>query len=133
MPQHVWSERLELHDESLDGEHHLQMSLISAVAEALEQGRPATAKRLLDQLAGYSAAHFNGEQLLMETSGYEHLGEHCEEHRSILAHIDEIRGLLGGGELDLALPMSLDLLHGLGSHIAASDRRFANHAASRRN
>lgn len=132
MQPHVWSERLELGHEPLDGEHHLQVALVGALADALEQGRPAAAKRLAEQLAGYTEAHFRGEQLLMETSGYAHLAEHQEEHRSLLAHIAEIRYLLGGGEYDLALPMSLDLLTGLGSHITASDRRFAEETDLRR-
>ncbi len=129
---HLWGRRLDLGKEPLDGEHHLQIALASALAESIEQRRPWMAARLVDQLAGYSAAHFTGEQLLMEASGYAQLGEHLEEHKALLAHIDEIRSLLLGGEYELALPMSLDLLTGLGSHIAASDRRFAEHDSSQR-
>lgn len=132
MQPHVWSDRLELGHEPLDGEHHLQMALVGALADALEQGRPAAAKRVAEQLAGYTDAHFRGEQLLMEARAYRHLPEHVEEHRALLAHIAEIRYLLDGGEYDLALPMSLDLLTGLGSHIAASDRRFADESDLRR-
>lgn len=124
---HAWDRRLDLGNEALDGEHHLQVALVSALADAIERGRPWMAARLADQLAGYSAAHFNGEQLLMEASGYGRIGDHREEHQAILGHIDEIRYLLGRGEYDLALPMSLDLLNGLGSHISASDRQFAEH------
>jgi hemerythrin len=128
MRSHAWNDRLNLGREPLDAEHHLQVAMVSALAEAIEQGRPWMAKRLAEQLAGYTAAHFTSEQLLMETTGYAKRDEHGQEHRSLLTHIDEIRYLLGGGEYELALPMSLDLLTGLGSHIAASDRAFAEHA-----
>jgi hemerythrin len=129
---HAWSERLELGIEPLDGEHHLQIALVTALAEALEQGRPSTAHRVADQLAEYSASHFTSEQLLMEATGYPQLADHLEEHRALLAHLDEIRYLLRGAEYDLALPMALDLSSGLASHIAASDRRFTEHAEQRR-
>jgi hemerythrin len=126
---HVWNDKLDTGDPTLDHEHHLQIALVSALAEAIEQGRPWMARRLVDQLAGYSAAHFTSEELLMEAAHYQRLATHREEHRELLAHIDEIRSLLGGGEADLALPMALDLRSGLGAHIAASDKRFVEKVA----
>ena len=127
---HLWNPRLDLGNEAIDSEHHLQIAMAGALAEAIEQRRPWVAQRLVDQLAGYTAAHFDGEQLLMEMSAYRALDEHRDEHRTLLAHIAEVRGLLAGEEYDLALPMTLDLVAGLGAHIAASDRRFAEHASA---
>ncbi len=132
---HPWNEKLDLGHEPIDREHHLQIALVSALADAIERGRPWLARRLADQLAGYTAAHFRGEELLMEATDYRPLGAHRDEHRELLAHIDEVRSLLTGGEHDLALPMALDLRSALGGHIAASDRQFGEHeglAASRR-
>ncbi|HEX9289724.1 MAG TPA: hemerythrin family protein [Anaeromyxobacteraceae bacterium] len=128
---HVWSERLDLGNDTLDSEHHLQIALVSALAEAIEQGRPWMARRLVEQLAGYSAAHFTGEEVLMESAGYRPLDDHRQEHRAILGHIDEIRSLLTTAENELAQAMALDLLAGLGSHIAASDRRFTEQSRVR--
>jgi hemerythrin len=125
---HVWSEKLDLGHEAIDGEHHLQVAMAGALAEAIEQQRPSMAHRIADQLATYTAAHFEGEQLLMEATAFGGAGEHREEHQTLMAHIEEVRQLLRDGEYALALPMALDLLTGLGSHIAASDRRFAEHA-----
>jgi len=121
---HVWSERLDLGNDTLDSEHHLQIALVSALAEAIEQGRPWMARRLVEQLAGYSAAHFTGEEVLMESAGFRSLEQHRQEHHAILGHIDEIKSLLTTAENELAQAMALDLLAGLGSHIAASDRQF---------
>ncbi len=130
--QHVWSQRLDLGDEQLDGAHPLQFSMLGALVEAIERRHPAMAGKLAEQLAGYTAAHFEGERLLMETTAYPLLPEHCEEHRALLGQLGEVRELLAGSEYDLALPMTLDLLAGLGSHIAASDRRFAEHSTALR-
>ena len=43
---HAWNEHLDLGHEAMDHEHHLQVALVSAVADAIEQGRPAVARRL---------------------------------------------------------------------------------------
>jgi hemerythrin len=126
---HAWNDRLDTGHEALDREHHLQIALVSALVDAIEQGRPWMAHRLVDQLAGYTAAHFTSEELLMEAARYPRLPQHREEHRELLAHLDEVRSLLGGGEVDLALPMALDLRSGLGAHIATSDRRFVERDA----
>jgi hemerythrin-like metal-binding protein len=130
--KHVWNPRLELGNAEIDSEHHLQIAMIGALGEAIEQRRPTLARKLADQLAGYSAAHFEGEQLLMEASGYAHAAGHIEEHRAIMTHVNEISALVAGGEYDLALPMALDLLTGLGSHISTSDRAYAAYAAQQR-
>ena len=121
---HGWDESLELGQDELDREHHLQFGLAGSAADAIEQGRPAMARRLIEQLAGYSAAHFSSEELLMENAAYGQLEPHRLEHRSLLAHIDEVRQLLVGGEHELALPMALDLMSSFASHIAAADREF---------
>ncbi len=125
---HVWSDKLELGNGDLDREHHLQMALASGLVDAFERGRPLVARRLIAQLAGYTKAHFAGEDLLMELAGYGQLEAHRREHQAILSHIDEIRYLQERGEYDLALPMAVDLLSGLASHISASDRAFAKSA-----
>jgi hemerythrin len=106
--------------------------MVSALADALEQGRPWMARQLSDQLAGYSNAHFAGEELLMQAAGYDHLPVHSEEHKALLAAVDEIRTLLAGGERELALAMALEWRAALAGHMAASDRRFAQFETSAR-
>lgn len=129
---HVWSDELDLGDEALDREHHLQIALAGALADAIERGRPWMASRLVEQLAGYTAEHFRGEELLMEAGDPARLAAHRQEHQTLLAQIDEVRSLLGTGETDLALPMTLDLLSGVASHIAAFDKQYAEHARTGR-
>jgi hemerythrin len=129
---HVWNPKLDVGDEALDREHHLQIALVSALTDALEQGRPWVARQVSEQLAGFTAAHFAGEELLMEASGYDLRQAHAEEHRALTAGIEEIRTLLGGGERDLALAMALDLRTNLAGHMAASDRRFAEQENAQR-
>ena len=67
---HAWDERLDLANEAMDHEHHLQIALLSGFTDAVEQRRPWLARRLAEQLVRYSAVHFGSEELLMEASGY---------------------------------------------------------------
>jgi hemerythrin len=127
---HVWNKRLDLGHEVLDGEHHLQVAMIGALVEAIEQRRPTMARRLGEQLEAYSSAHFVGEELVMETSEYPRAAEHHAEHQAILKRVGELRELLSEPS-DEALTLALDLLAGISSHISSSDRSFAQHANER--
>ncbi len=120
---HPWGP-LSLGMEELDREHHLQLTLVGALTDALEGDHPLLARRIVDQLAGYSATHFQGEECLMEAASYPELEVHRREHRSLLVYIDEIRDLLRDAEEGLALPMAFDLRSGLASHIATHDRAY---------
>jgi len=122
MESHAWDERLDLGDEAIDPDHHLQIALVSALADALEQRRPWMARRLVDQLAGYSAFHFSGEELLMDDSAHPQAEAHGREHKALLGQIEEIRAAVQGEEPDLALSLTLDLRTALGAHMASSDR-----------
>jgi hemerythrin len=127
---HAWSEHLDLGHQALDQEHHLQIALVSAVADAIEQGRPAEARRLAAQLVAYSGMHFGGEELLMTASAYPDRRRHGDEHRMLAQAMQEIEGALERGERELALAFTLDLRAGLAGHIACADRRLADHVRS---
>jgi hemerythrin-like metal-binding protein len=129
---HVWSKRLDLAHDELDGEHHLQIAMIGALAEAIEERRPVMARRLAEQLEAYSAAHFTGEQLVMESSEYPRAGAHQSEHEGLVKHIQELRDRLRSDDVGEALTMALDLLTGISAHIASSDAAFAQHLEERR-
>lgn len=129
---HVWSKRLDLDHGDLDAEHHLQIAMIGALAEAIEQRRPVMAHRLAEQLEKYSSAHFVGEELVMEASDYPRAAAHHAEHQALLKHIADLREALQGEDLDAPHSLALDLLSGLGAHIGSSDRAFAQHTDERR-
>jgi hemerythrin len=124
---HAWNEHLDLGHEALDHEHHLQVALASAVADAIEQGRPAVARRLTAHLLAYSGIHFGGEELLMSASGYPEQEQHADEHRMLSQVMQEVEGALLRDERELALAFAVDLRAGLAGHIASSDHRLADH------
>lgn len=127
---HAWNEKLDLSHEAMDHEHHLQIALVSGFADALEQRRPWLARRLLSQLLTFSAAHFDGEDLLMEAAAYPEREPHSGEHREFLAHIRQIERAMDEGDEAVALEAALDLRQALAAHMTDADRKLA--AATRR-
>ncbi|MGC3996515.1 MAG: hemerythrin family protein [Anaeromyxobacter sp.] len=121
---HTWNEKLDLGHEAMDHDHHLQIALVSALSEAIEQRRPWLARKLAAQLATYSGAHFGSEEMLMEAGGYVEREAHAGEHRTLLQAIAEVEGALDREEGDLALAFAMELRAGLAGHIAGSDHRL---------
>lgn len=127
---HAWNEHLELGHESMDQDHHLQIALASALVDAIEQRRPAEARRLASQLVAYSGMHFGSEELLMSAGAYPDRRRHGDEHRMLTQAMREIEGALEREENELALAFALDLRAGLAGHIAGADHRLAEHVRS---
>lgn len=129
MPElHAWNERLDLAHETMDHEHHVQIALVSAFIDAVEQRRPWLARRLAGQLLRYTTVHFGSEELLMEASGFAEREAHAVEHAGFLVHIRQMETLLDGGDDPVALEAALDLRQGLAAHMNGADRRLAEHA-----
>ncbi|ACG71764.1 hemerythrin-like metal-binding protein [Anaeromyxobacter sp. K] len=124
---HAWNEKLDLGHEAMDHEHHLQIALVTALTEAIEQARPWMARQLSAQLLSYSGIHFGSEEMLMQASAFVGLADHASEHRTLLEAMREIQGALERGEDDLALAFAVELRAGLAGHMAGSDRRLADH------
>ncbi len=122
---HAWNDRLDLSHEAMDHEHHLQIALVTAFADAVEQRRPWMSRRLAEQLLAYSTVHFGGEELLMEAASYPEREGHTGEHAEFLAHIRQIQRALEEGDQDVALEAALDLRQALGAHMNDADRKLA--------
>jgi hemerythrin len=129
---HLWNEKLDVGHEAMDHEHHLQIALVSALSDAIEQGRPWMARKLAAQLHHYSTVHFGSEELLMETAAYDGRSAHASEHQALLEAMKEIEAALDREEHDLALAFAVELRAGLAGHMAGSDQRLARQVAPAR-
>jgi hemerythrin len=127
---HAWNDRLDLAHEAMDHEHHLQIALVSAFVDAVEQGRPWLARRLAAQLLRHSVVHFGSEELLMEASGYAEREPHAAEHAVFLDRMRELEATAGEGA-EGALALALELREKLAAHVNDADRKLAARAARR--
>jgi hemerythrin len=123
---HAWNERLDVGNEAMDHDHHTQLSLVSAFTEAVEQRRPALARRLGEQLSEYSRAHFRSEELLMEAASYRDAPGHTIEHDELIRRIAEVNAAQESGNPDLALSLAIDFRTALAAHMNEADRRVAD-------
>jgi len=122
MEGHAWSDWLEIGDGDLDSDHHLQMRLVSALVDAIEEGRPWLARRLADHLHDASAVHFEEEERRMLADGYAGRGEHVKQHDALLARTEEIVAAVAAEEDALAIAAALDFRSVLAAHISGADR-----------
>jgi hemerythrin len=125
---HPWNEGLDLSHEAMDHEHHLQIALVTAFVDAVEQRRPWLARRVGEQLLTYSTAHFGGEELLMEAANYADRQQHSGEHAEFISHIRQIQRAFDDGDEGVALEAALDLRQALAMHMNDADRRLADAA-----
>jgi hemerythrin len=124
---HAWNSNLDVGHEAMDHEHHLQIGLLSAFVDAVDQRRPWMARRLADQLLQYTVVHFGSEELLMEGVSYPERERHAGEHTTFLETIREVQRAYSAGEEDLAAATAVELRAALGAHMNDADRRLAEH------
>ncbi|MGB8930065.1 MAG: hemerythrin domain-containing protein [Anaeromyxobacteraceae bacterium] len=124
---HSWSDWLEVGDSDLDNDHHLQMRLVSALIDAMEEGRPRLAHRLADHLRATSSVHFANEEDRMRASDYPDRLAHRREHDALEARLEELAELVAGEEGAPAIAAAMDLRSSLANHIGTADRRLASH------
>lgn len=124
---HAWSDWLEIGDFDLDNDHHLQMRLLGALVDAIEESRPWLAHRLANHLRASSSVHFEEEERRMRASGYLDRMAHLKEHDALLARMEELEVAVDGEENAPALAAAIDLRSTLANHIGSWDRRLAEH------
>jgi hemerythrin len=122
---HSWSDWLDVGEPDLDNDHHLQMRLVSALIDALEEGRPWLAHRLASHLEDSSTVHFESEEQRMRGSGDPDRVAHQREHDELLDRMEELVDLVDEPDPAQAIAATIDLRSALATHIGTSDRRLA--------
>lgn len=85
---------------AMDAEHAVQVAHVDAVIAALSQGRPAhEVAAAVERLAGYTEAHFLGEQLLMRQEAYPAYEQHVQEHDRLIARLRELKARCAKGPI----------------------------------
>lgn len=107
----------------LDGEHRLQLDLLTAFRNAVAEGRsPAEVDELLDRLIDYTQVHFRSEQTLMRLYQYPHYAQHTNDHDDTIESLQAIRRTHMRGEDALAVGAAERLAESLTRHIVTADR-----------
>ncbi len=109
-----------------DREHEVQLGLLQALCQAVQEQRDAAAvSEILEQLSAYSEAHFMSEELLMRLKSYDDYEDHVEDHQQMLEALGAIAADHAAGRSSLVAGKAQSALTFIGQHIATRDTRFA--------
>ncbi|HUK66095.1 MAG TPA: bacteriohemerythrin [Anaeromyxobacteraceae bacterium] len=112
--------------DSMDAEHRLQVSLVNALEELVEQGSDAAqVQRTLSQLVDFTSVHFLSEELMMRLYAYPQLEAHKLEHERLTERVGELKVRIGSGERQTALDTVSGLHTWLVEHVRTLDQAFA--------
>jgi hemerythrin len=114
--------------DQMDGEHRVQMGLLSALRDAVTEGRAETeVNEILEQLVDYTKVHFMSEELLMRLYQYPHYEAHVAEHDRMVEQIEQARERYRDGDTATTTETLDAALAGLTGHIGRSDRTLGGY------
>jgi len=128
MAMFAWNESYSVRVRQMDEQHRKLFEIINGLAEAMKGGKGDDVIRdTVDQLAVYTRTHFLQEEVLMRQAGYPGLGAHQEQHRKLMADVEQYKRALEEGRS--ASPVSLlnFVRQWLAHHILESDKAYADH------
>lgn len=112
----------------LDGEHSVQMGLLTALRQAVVTDQDtASANTILEQLSAYTNAHFMAEQLLMRLHAYPHYDEHVEEHSRLIEKMQALQEAQTAGTIKPTVEAMNALSEWLVRHTQGSDRKLGRY------
>ena len=110
-----------------DGEHQIQLEMLSALCRAVRANTPATeVGEILQQLVAYSEAHFMSEELLMRLNSYDDYEDHVSDHMRMMDELGEMASANASGNSALVADQADSALKFIGQHIATRDKRLAD-------
>jgi len=121
----------ETNNRGMDGEHRVQIGLMTAFRDAVGSGRGASeVDEILDQLLDYSKMHFMSEQLLMRLYEYEDYEAHLAEHDRMLQEMETMRNSYRNGDGAFDRDSVDVLIKGLTAHISRTDEPLDQYLGS---
>ena len=113
---------------SIDNEHRIQIGLLNALYDAVNDKKPASEiNQILNQLTTYSELHFMSEELLMRMYAYPDYDDHVHDHEAMTEFLNDIMKTVTAGNDSLALKTASDMRQFLVSHISTRDEALSEY------
>ena len=113
---------------SIDNEHRIQIGLLNALYDAVNNKNPASeVNQILNQLTTYSELHFMSEELLMRMYAYPDYDDHVHDHEAMTEFLNDIMKTVTAGQDSLALKTASDMRQFLVSHISTRDEALSEY------
>ena len=113
---------------SIDNEHRIQIGLLNALCDAVNDKKPASEiNQILNQLTTYSELHFMSEELLMRMYAYPDYDDHVHDHETMTEFLNDIMKTVTAGQDSLTLKTASDMRQFLVSHISTRDEALSEY------
>ncbi len=114
----------------MDAEHKVQMGLIQALEQSLQQGQGRSdISYILSQLVEYTNIHFMSEQLLMRLHAYPDFGGHEMEHDHLIEQLRKVEAGFVAGDSEMTTSEITLLKRLVIDHIKTHDQTFSQYLA----
>lgn len=120
-PAFAWHDDYTLGHDSMDATHREFVDCVDAMLR-VDEGLLATA---LEAFAEHVQRHFAQEDLAMQQTGYESAGCHVDEHRAVLASLEEVRASLADGRFHVVRAFAHALADWFPEHARVMDMGLA--------
>jgi hemerythrin len=121
-----WSDDYSVNISEIDEQHKELVGILNLifVAVSRREGEKVVAE-ILDSLFAYTQTHFALEERLMKEAGYQGLEQHREEHKELIAQLNELTRKFMLDEKPIYFEMLAFLRTWLRAHILGSDMKYS--------
>jgi hemerythrin len=124
----AWNESYSVRVRQMDEQHEKLFEIINVLAEAMRKGNGEDVVRdTVEQLAVYTRTHFLQEEVLMRQTGYPALAAHREQHRKLMADVEQYKRAIEAGRTASCFSLLNFVRQWLMHHIRESDRAYSDH------
>lgn len=124
-----WQTDYALGDGRIDADHREFVRLVDAMLSAADI---AALDRCLDAFAVHAKAHFEEEDRLMAVSRYDNARCHVDEHRAVLASVEQVRAQPEAQRVANAYRLAVELARWFPGHVDVMDRGMVDWAIRHR-
>ncbi|MGA8529044.1 MAG: bacteriohemerythrin [Acidobacteriaceae bacterium] len=124
----AWNESYSVRVRQMDEQHQKLFEIINRLAEAMRIGKGDDVVRdTVEQMAVYTRTHFLQEEVLMRQTGYPALPAHQEQHRKLMAEVEQYKRALEEGRSASSVSLLNFVRQWLMHHIRDSDKAYSDH------
>ncbi len=121
-----WTDELSIGVPEMDEQHRKLVDLLNRFYDAVEKGERAEAvTTLLQGAKDYTNFHFNSEERFMEEIGYPELEAHRKAHQNLVSEVNLAEEKYKQGDEKAVRGLASFLLSWIYTHIAKTDRKYA--------
>ena len=121
-----WTDAMAIGHPAIDHDHKVLLALVNQITAPENRSDPDSIEFVLDELVGYTSAHFEREEEIMAASGYPGLAPHQELHRRLVTDVQSFKRRFEdqAGLGTLGEDLCLFLTNWLVTHIMHEDHAF---------